>query len=268
MIFVKVDFQRQRLCLKTAICNNFIKHQVQVLLNTEEETFRRFKLALRDVSYGNYRTYEIKDVSYEIKRDRNTLDEINISQINNIDYGFLAAKIRCKKNKYFYLLKAGRDIDDANYNRWIFPMSRSRNRWSTEKICAMLTRAMNDFNFLRMFIQSIYSHPHADRTQLDPLWDDVNDCLYNLLEVEYKTLDPFYIRRQTYRLYEQYMSPFDSVFYEKVPRQKRFLKNPLIQQERIRYSLKLKPVPYSRFQTYEPGMEQIVWEDRFVWNVE
>lgn len=267
MIFIKVDFERQRLCLKTAICNNFIQHQVQVLLKTEETNFRSFKLSLKDVSYGNYTTYEVKELK--------ALDEIKSTQcqLNNINYNFISAKIQSKKRKYYSLLKAGQDISDSNYYRFIFPRLIHHRRRGTEKICAMLSSAMNDFNFLRTFVQSIYAHPNVDRMQLDPLWDEINDCLYDLLETEYKTLDPFFIRRQIYRLHQQFSPPdnpldFDHDFYKRVPNQKMFLTNSLIQQERIRYSSKIKPTAKCRFRTYEQGAERFIWEDESVWNVE
>jgi hypothetical protein len=230
-MFIKVDLQRQRLYLKTATCNNFIHHQVEVLLNTECSDFRRFCLSLKDVSYGNFKK---ADEHFNL----NALDEIGVfvQEPKTINYNFLSSKIRRKQQKYANLLSAGQNDCDEIYRRLFF--IRPRRPWGTEKITAKLVSSMNDFRFLRMFVHYMYNYPNAKRTELDYRWDVINECLYDLLETEYKTLDPYFIRRETLRLYREWRCPFDYAFFEKVPHQKRFLKNKIVHNERIQYSKK------------------------------
>jgi hypothetical protein len=248
--------QRRRLYVKTASCDNVIKNQVQTLLNSDEDDFRKHRLLLKNVSYENCNI-----------RNLNALDEIGVSrsELKNIDYAFLRWKVRALKRKYEYVLKAGQDDSDENYRRFMFSPYR---RWGTEKITAKIITAMNDFRFLRDFVQSIYIHPGMKRTELDLIWSDINQCLLDLCETEYKTLDPYFIRRETRRLHFDYDVPFDSHFFARVPTQKAYLTNAIVRKERIQYFLKLKPVSQCRKLTYYKGEERRLWEDTFVWNVE
>lgn len=221
MIFIKVDWKRGRLYFVTASCKDFIKTQVKVLIKSEDENFTRHRLFLKDVSYGNFKTFEI--------REMNALEEIGVPlpETKKIDVDFLVHKLREKENTYRDLLRAG-NAHDGREREYILQRS-----LPTEKITAKIITAMNDFSLFKEFVRSMRFHPGVRRSELGRIWNETNECFSKLLVAEYRSLDPFLIRRETRRFCDIRRLPFDSYFYQTrfLPSQKSFLKKKFRQTE-------------------------------------
>jgi hypothetical protein len=211
MIFVKTDWQRQRLVILTGECNNFLKNQVKAVLQTNDNNFRRHKLRLKDVSCSNFETHEFEEKS--------ALEEIGVSLKEPllIDNGFLRNLVREKSEEFRSLLRAGEPITEFILQR----------RLPSEKIIARNISAMNEFSLLRNLIRPMRIHPGLKRGDFYSVWNNIHDCYWKLLILEMRSIDPFLIRRETRRIHDDRGVPFDALFYEtrNLPRQRKFMRN-------------------------------------------
>jgi hypothetical protein len=211
MICVKNDWQRQRLVFLTGECKNFVKNQVKIVLQTNDNDFRRHKLRLKDVSYCNFETHEFEEKS--------VLEEIGVSLKDPllIDSGFLRILVREKSEKFRNLLRAGEPRTEYILQR----------RMPSEKIIARNISAMHDFSLLRNLIRPMRIHPGLKREHFYSVWNNIHDCYWKLLILEMRSIDPFLIRRETRRIHDDRGVPFDALFYEtrNLPRQRKFMRN-------------------------------------------
>jgi len=217
MILIKTDWKRQRLRLITGICHDLFKNQVKVLLNVDTGDFRRYRLSLRDLSYCN--------LSGDIQ-ETNDVEEISVpvQETNSIDLGFLRSELRDLEFEHQRLFRF-RDVTDVR--------TTPRRRLPTEKLSAKLTTALNDYHLLKVFVRPMCFEPGMKKQDVDRIWREIHENLWTLLDVEYKSVDPFLIRKETRFLCAASDQPFDSRFYETrfLPKQRSFLNNVFRQKE-------------------------------------
>jgi hypothetical protein len=214
MIFLKVDFERQRLVVLTGVCHDFVKNQVKFCLKTEENDFKRFKLLLKDVSYSNLETREV------LTQPFNHTEEIRVLPAHPvvIDVDFLKFLVRENERIHDDVLR-GRNLREF---RWL------QRRMAAEKILAKNMTAMQDFSFLKVFVRPLLIHPGIDRRGLKEVWDELTRDCQCFLETEMNVTDPYIIREETRRLFHNHGLPFDNSFYSSpsnFPEQKSFVNN-------------------------------------------
>ena len=147
---------------------------------------------------------------------------VPVQETNSINLGFLQNELCDLEHQHLFRF---RDVTDVRTTR--------RRRLPTEKLSAKLTTALNDYHLLKVIVRSMCFEPGMKKQDVDRIWREIHENLWTLLDVEYKSVDPFLIQEETRFLCAASDQPFDSRFYETrfLPKQRSFLNNVFRQKE-------------------------------------